>query len=393
MQEPGRRHVFAGIDSRTDTALPAWYADRVDDTDEVMTFSEAIRDLPRATTTEVAYRNPVSDEWVETERFNAVAEPSRLRQQATGGGGKNVADGSGSESVDPLFHVPSDSYTILNPVEVYAPLERVLREQTVDGRRLAEVAFGEIRQYRGGGEVHMDVLFDGLEVTLSDRRDPITMGVTSGYDFFGGHAVYVEGFARDTACANSIRSLTNKEVVRHVGGVEAFDDWWEEILGQLDLVADDLAGFIDAAQGVTLEFTDLPFDVVGFYDLLDFPQYLAEQAASDVRANAVNPFEIDMWTLHSGATYALTHHFRGKEGTSLDGYQRVANDVLFNPEATIDRVQQAYEQQTEEVEQEGLTSGRGQARIEQVGDDLRDAVEQFESREEALRERFTQVSN
>ena len=185
MKEPACRTVFAGVDSRTDSELPAWYAGRVDDA-EVVSLSSAIRDLPRATATEVAYRNPVTEEWVATERFNAVVEPSRLRQQ--------VSD-DGSEDVDPLFHVPSDSYTILNPVEVYAPLEAVLREQTVDGRALAEVAFGEIRQYRGGGEVHMDVLFDGLEVTLPDRREPITMGVTSGYDFFGGHAVYVEGFA------------------------------------------------------------------------------------------------------------------------------------------------------------------------------------------------------
>jgi hypothetical protein len=239
----------------------------------------------------------------------------------------------------------------------------------------------------------MDVLFDGLEVTLPDRREPITMGLTSGYDFFGGHAVYVEGFAQDTHCSNSMRSLTDKEVIRHVGDVEAFDAWWEDILGHLDLVADDLTEFIDDARDVTLDFTELPFDVAGFYDLLGFPDYLAEQAASDAQANAANPFEIDMWTLHSGATYALTHHFRGKEGASLDQYQRVANDILFNPQATIDRAQQAFEQETPDSgEQEGLSGEGGQARIERVSDDLRDAVEQFESREEALRERFQRAS-
>jgi hypothetical protein len=384
MQDPACRTVFAGIDSRTDSDLPVWYAERVADSEEVVSFSSAIRDLPRATATEVAYRNPVTDEWVQTERFNAVVEPSRLQQQV--GEEEN-------ENVDPLFHVPSDSYTILNPVEVYAPLEAVLREQTLDGRPLADVAFGEIRQYRGGGEVHMDVLFDGLEVTLPDRREPITMGLTSGYDFFGGHAVYVEGFAQDTHCSNSMRSLTDKEVIRHVGDVEAFDAWWEDILGHLDLVADDLTEFIDDARDVTLDFTELPFDVAGFYDLLGFPDYLAEQAASDAQANAANPFEIDMWTLHSGATYALTHHFRGKEGASLDQYQRVANDILFNPQATIDRAQQAFEQETPDSgEQEGLSGEGGQARIERVSDDLRDAVEQFESREEALRERFQRAS-
>jgi len=41
------------------------------------------------------------------------------------------------------------------------------------------VMFGEIRRYRGGGEVHMDIMFDGLEVRLPGRSDPITMGVTA----------------------------------------------------------------------------------------------------------------------------------------------------------------------------------------------------------------------
>ena len=42
-----------------------------------------------------------------------------------------------------------------------------------------------------------------------------------------------------------------------------------------------------------------------------------------------------MWTLHSGAAYALTHFSPGKEGSTLDGYVRTANDTLFDPEATL----------------------------------------------------------
>jgi|AntRauTorckE6833_2_1112554.scaffolds.fasta_scaffold27138_1 hypothetical protein len=58
------------------------------------------------------------------------------------------------------------------------------------------------------------------------------------------------------------------------------------------------------------------------------------------------PFEIDTWTLHSGATYALTHFFWAKK-SSLDQYVRIAHDILFNPEGTFRRVEQAYEQQLE----------------------------------------------
>ena len=386
MKDPESRTIFAGVDGRTDTELPEWYRDRHGDADSV-TFAEAIRDLPQAVETTVAYRNPYSDEWVETDRFNALVEPTRARDHA-------IDD---EPDTDPLFHVPTDSYAIINPVDVYGPLEEVLREETLDGTPLGDVMFGEIRRYRGGGEVHMDVMFDGLEVRLPGRADPITMGVTSGYDFFGEHAVYVGGFAQDGYCSNSMRALTDKEVIKHVGNVRDFRTWWEEILAQVELVADDLFEFIRDAQEIDLEFSELPFTVTEFYSLLGFPDYLAERAAEDAEANAASPFEIEMWTLPSGATYALTHFFQGKEGTSLDQYVRVANDILFNPEGTIERVERAYEEQLEadgdDGSQASLAGERALASIERVNEDLQANVEQFEAREEALRERFQQVTN
>ncbi len=306
MKDPETATVFAGLDGRTDTELPEWYAEQHGGPDPT-SFSEAIRNLPQAVDTEVAYRNPYNDEWVETERFNAIVEPSRLQAEA-----------DGDTEAESLFHIPTDSYSIINPVDVYGPLEEVLREETIDGTPLGNVMFGEIRRYRGGGEVHMDIMFDGLEVRLPGRSDPITMGVTSGYDFFGERAVYVEGFAQDGYCSNTMRSLTDKEVIKHVGDVRNFRTWWEELLAQVELVADDLFEFIRDAQDIELDFSELPFTVTEFYTLLGFPDYLAERAAGDAEANAASPFEIDMWTLHSGATYALTHFFQGKEGTSLD---------------------------------------------------------------------------
>jgi hypothetical protein len=386
MKDPESSTVFAGVDGRTDTELPDWYRQKktVDDPES---FAEAVRDLPQAVETTVAYQNPYTDEWVETERFNALVEPARARDQAT----------ESELETDPLFHVPTDSYSIINPVDVYQPLEDVLREETIEDTSLGDVMFGELRRYRGGGEVHMDIMFDGLEVRLPGRSDPITMGVTSGYDFFGEHAVYVEGFAQDGYCSNTMRSLTDKEVIKHVGDVRDFRTWWEEILAQVELVADDLFGFIRDAQDIELDFSELPFTVTEFYSLLGFPDYLAEHAAEDAEANAASPFEIDMWTLHSGATYALTHFFQGKEGASLDQYVRVANDILFNPEGTIERVEQAYEQQLETEDGDGAQSSlageRALASIERVNEDLQANVDQFEEREDALRERFQQVTN
>ncbi|WP_251329477.1 hypothetical protein [Haloplanus pelagicus] len=397
MEDPEQRLVFSGVDARTDATLPAWY-ERARPEAEPISFAEAVRRLPRATETTVAYRNPYTDEWVSTERFSAIVEPSRLQEQAAdrrrstdGGTASDTATAADGPS-DPLFHVPTSSYAIINPLDVYGPLEDVLRETEYEGRSLDELVFGEMRQYRGGGEVHMDLMFDGLNVTLPGDRDPITMGLTSGYDFFGNHAVYVEGFARDTACANSIRSLTDRETIKHVGDIGGFDDWWRDLLRQLGMLRGDLAAFIEDAQDITLDLTVVPFDLETFYDLLDFPEYLATQAATDVRANAADPFEPNMWTLHSGATYALTHAFTGKEGSSLDRYVRTANDILFNPESILESVQQTYEQRvaatTDEDGQTDVERQAALAQIERVADDLTAQVSQFEARAERLRSRF-----
>ncbi|QSG05123.1 hypothetical protein [Halapricum desulfuricans] len=379
MKSPEQRVVFAGVDGRTTTDLPEWYQAVTEDPDPV-SFAEAVRQLPRAATTPVAYHNPHTDEWVETNRFSAVVEPTRLQTR------------DDEAAIDPLFNVPTDSYAIINPTDVYAPLEDVLEATTYDERPLGEVVFGEIRQYRGGGEVHMDVMFDGLAVELPGEREPITMGLTSGYDYFGCHAVYVEGFARDTHCANSIRALTDRKTVKHIGDVGDFRRWWETILEQLELVVNDLHAFILDAQDITVDITNVPFDLVEFYDLLGFPAYLARRAAEDARSESDDPFEIDMWALHSGATYALTHFFSGKEGTALDGYVRIANDILFNPDATLEAVTHTFEQRAQEVTtaegQTGLEQQSALAQLERVSSDVREKAHRFESREQQLRDRF-----
>ncbi|WP_324759534.1 hypothetical protein [Haloarcula montana] len=384
MQPPETTTLFAGVDGRTNGGPPSWYAQRTGGSEPV-SFAEAIRELPRAIETTVAYNDPRTGEWVPTDRFNALVDPARSHNQ-------KHQETTEEQSSDPLYHIPTTSYAVINPVDIYGPLETVLREESIDGHQLGEVVFGEIRQYRGGGEVHMDILFDGLSVTLPDRADPITMGVSSGYDFFGGHAVYVEGLARDNYCANSIRQLTDRETIKHVGEVGDFRGWWEATLEQIGLVANDLLAFIEDAGEITIEFPAVPFDVEEFFELLDFPAYLAARAAEDARAEATDPHEIDMWTLHSGATYALTHFFDGKEGAALDRYVRIANDILFNPEATIETVERTYEEQaaaeTESDGQTGLESQVALAQLERVGQDIREKATQFEHRETTLRERF-----
>ena len=125
--------VFAGVDGQTDSTIPAWYREQTN-VDDPRSFSEAIRALPRAVETTVAYHDPFRDAWIPTDRFNALIDPSRLRAQQVD------ADHS-----DPLFHIPTASYTIINPVDVFEPLEAVLRKESLDGQPLGDLVFGEIR--------------------------------------------------------------------------------------------------------------------------------------------------------------------------------------------------------------------------------------------------------
>jgi len=121
MKDPETATVFAGLDGRTDTELPDWYAEQHGGP-EPISFSAAIRELPQAVDTAVAYRNPYTDKWVETERFNALVEPSRLQAEADGDG-----------ETESLFHIPTDSYAIINPVDVYR-----LRISELDLREVVE---------------------------------------------------------------------------------------------------------------------------------------------------------------------------------------------------------------------------------------------------------------
>ena len=86
--------------------------------------------------------------------------------------------------------------------------------------------------------------------------------------------------------------------------------------------------------------------------------------------------------------------FRGREGSALDGYVRTANDIPFTPDRILDRVERTYERQADEETADGQTGIESQvalAQIERVSEDIRQKADAFESREEALRERFAEV--
>jgi hypothetical protein len=324
--------------------------------------------------------------YVETDRFQSVYSPDKLRSWLTADDDEVLEDA--------LWHVPTKTYSIVNPLTAYEPLEEAIRDE-----EYGDDVFGEIRSYKGGGEVHMDILFDAFQIDYTDDdsgRDPIVLGIRTGYDFFGSQALYFEGFAQDTRCDNSIRSITEKKTIRHVGDVN-LEDEVSDVLEEMELMTNRLAELIEMAEDIEVDMLEMDFaeafdhddNFRGFYELAGFPSYIASAAANHARQRADNVFTPDMTDLWDGATYALTHTFSGGEGTATaQDYIDSANDMVMNPSQTLGQVNREHQTRMERQSEDGedaLGSETAHAQIEKFTQTVKDKADEFESRNEELR--------
>jgi hypothetical protein len=325
--------------------------------------------------------------YVETDRFQSVYSPDKLRSWLS-------ADEDTEQVDDALWHVPTKTYSIVNPLTAYEPLEEAIRDEDY-----GDDVFGEIRQYKGGGEVHMDILFDAFQIDYTDDdsgRDPIVLGLRTGYDFFGSQALYFEGFAQDTRCDNSIRSITEKKTIRHVGDVD-LEDEVTDVLEEMQLMTNRLAELIELAEDIEVDMLEMEFseafdhddNIQAFYELSGFPSYVARDAASHARQRADNQFMPDMTALWDGATYALTHTFSGGENTATaQEYIDAANDMVMNPSQTLGQVNREHTRRLEAASESGedvLESSSAHADIQEFTETVQDKADEFESRNEELR--------
>jgi hypothetical protein len=370
-----------------DTSTPAWkLPPKLVGNIDITEFNEAAPDGVEL------YQLNDSTAFIETDRFQSVYSPDKLRQWAEN---DEFTDEEGS-FIDALWHIPSKDYAIVNPLDAWGPLENAIREED-----LGDEVFGEVREYKSGGEVHMDLLFDNYQIEYTDDddgRDPIVLGIRTGYDFFGGTALYFEGFAQDTRCDNSIRSITDQKVFRHVGDQEDLEEEITDILGELGVMTNRLAELIELAEDIELDLLQMdfaePFDhsdnMRAFYELCDFPSYLASEAADHARMRADNTFTPNMTDVWDGATYALTHHYRGGENTSrANELIDTANDFIYNPSLAVDQVEEQHMRmlvgQSEDSEAELREEGAA-AQIADLSASVQQKADEFESRNEELRE-------
>lgn len=352
-----------------------------------------IDQLPRATTATAGWKHPITGEWMETGKHNAVVEASRVEDIVND---EPDGDEDGFVGDHALFNIPTDDYAIINPAQFLRPLSNVIRDEGLE-----DAVFGEFRLFRDGGRVSADVFFDGKHVDhpdMDDDRKPIVTGFQLDWDYFGDTALRIQGVGMDWECINALRNITDPEIIKHSGSPDERVEWetlFRNMLEQLDLKTDQLSQLIHEASQERLDVGDLPGDMMknhdsmleAFYAYSGLPGYLAEHAADNVRVEADDPFNPTWWDIHRGATYAVSHHARGDvgAGSSIEQYNRLANDYLTNPAGMADRVEDAFEADMEERDEESLAEeGGGLASIQHAFESVRDKREEYEERQEMI---------
>lgn len=353
-----------------------------------------IHDLPRVSEAEPRWEDPQTGEMHQTEKHNALIDPDRLR--AMHAGEANL------EPDDCLAYIPTQNYEIIPPAVALEPLARFLSDE---GKENA--VFGEIRVGTEiGSGASMDVFVDGKHVEypgLGSDREPIVAGLEISWDFKGNRSFRARGMMMDTRCLNSLRAVTEWEVIKHAGDLSRVDfyEWFEDLWQAVDEKKDVLGDMIEAAAEQTFDTTALPNDFAeeydnvleAFYVRAGLPQYLATEAARNAVSNAANPFEPTWWTLHRGATFAITHHARGevRGGGAISQHHRVAKDILMQPMEVQEQVETDYELEQAANDQETLDD-RGAEGIAKVTAAFGDVSEMKDSYEERVEEIETLIA-
>lgn len=287
----------------------------------------------------------------------------------------------------PVWHIATDEYTPVSPMDNYGPLIAALRGNGDTTERV----FGEARTYRNGGEIHMDIWFPDITVDL--EGDEYVLGFTSGYDYFGGTALYAEVVAASRETGTQMRGVTDKRRRSHRGSAtQDVADWWRVMLAQAHKATDVLARVVAEAQAYTVDFTELPITSEQYLlALFDGTQAYAE-AADERLAGGTTPDECTAWDLYDAMAATITHDFRGKDGSAaLRKYLRGANEQLFSPPAAERTVAGWLEDWGGLEGQQDLEGEEIQARLRQHRLGLAQAVKKYETTKRTMKRMLNEI--
>ena len=256
-------------------------------------------------------------------------------------------------SIKYQWQVASSSYGIINPNHAYDPALDTLSDfnENTD-------AFGWLSLRDYGGIVDLYILFTDETIATPDDIDyDIYLGYHTGYDFEGNRQLFVNHFGyypKGKGKGGRLHGIGSSHTRKHLGDPTnaeheknndrlPIQQWWLE--GHKEFLKDDqLINEVTNAENITVNFDDRPFDLYGFYRLLDIPASQAESAASrvDVQANGKLP---TMWDIGIGLVFTLASEFSGhKAGAVFRARSRTAAKIIRRPEAAVSEALREYEE-------------------------------------------------
>lgn len=289
----------------------------------------------------------------------------------------------------PVWHIATDEYSPVSPMDKYGPGLAALRGNGTE----TEAVFGEARLYRNGGEMHLDIWLPGVTVTLAG--DEYVVGIQSGYDYYGGTALYAEIVAARKDTGTQMRGITKKRRRSHRGTAQQdVAAWWRIMLEQAEAATDGLRKTVAEAQEYTVDFEALPVTSEQYLLALFDGTDSYAQAADERLAGGTTPDECSAWALYHAMAETLTADFDGKdESAALRKYLRGANEQLFSPPAAERTVAEWLEGYDDLDGQQDLTGEEIQAQLRDHRMGLENAVQQYQDTKQTLKRMLTEIED
>lgn len=375
--QPYETLPFAGLTgsgTRTarDTEMPEWYRNRagVEQFDDLPTLTGVVRELPKAVTRELAYYDQQRDEYVTSGEHVALVNPDWL--------GDGLDD---APKADAMWHPPTDSYTPVNPVDVYGPMTAMAHQ------RDWHEAYGLVTLFRNGGEAHLEVFFPDLTASASVGPDAV-FGVASGYDHYGSTRTYAIPNAAVPDRGIVLRDLGEKRARRHVG-TAATDAaaWWDETFDELDAATDVILNVIADAMGYEFPFPTEPVTPADVFVALGFGDTQVEPLVESYRDFITDhpDHRHTAWAVYMAISEWLDLEYGGKEtGSTMADHVARANRVLYR---APDVETAALDAAAERLRTDGTLADLGAQldRIEERKNSLADARESVVSLRQRLK--------
>lgn len=295
---------------------------------------------------------------------------------------------------DAVWHVPTTKYTRVPHHVGFMPLFEAIRR-----RSAGEDVFGSVRARREGGEVHMDVFFADAGLDDLDGSDEITLGISTGHDYFGNTRLYVDVVAYHSTgdgVGQVMRYLVDPKRRKHTGEAgEEVVEWYDRAVERLNTVSDSLYNIVADAMHYEVPLHDLPCSIPGFYEHLGLPNnspsVLADPAGERAVKTAVGPYTA--WHLYKAGMWAVEHEYDSRDTSSFKTHVNTVNTLLFNPALAEKRVLKSVESELKDRpdEEASIWDYTDRDDVESTIEGVRtraksisEGVEEFESTRERL---------